>query len=682
MTIKNNIKSRVLAIVISVAMVITLTPAALLMQTDPSCADEQNVIIKWKMQDKIHETSVKYSDEFFNASSYVYNHELARLTLLTECSSWTADTSDWGTQASDDSEVALKRCSLIKDSLDTLGFTENQVFYNYGKSLNQGDDEVAAAIARNPRTNVVAVIVRGGEYGAEWASNFDVGEGENNDNHRGFDRSAQDVYNQVIEYLKGQDKSVKLWITGYSRGSAVANLLTHKINNYADTSSQIDRERIFAYTFATPQGANIKTLTEDKNLFNIVNPGDLVPCVAFSNWSYTQYGITRSFREDPSDEIVNKIRDNYYNMFGSELDVRANLAKKDKIQNLMDLATGLYPTAKQARKIQLALVDLMLIINKKTQQDDGTWMQCTNNEKNNLLNEKYGENVVSASRQKALTFINSSEAGKAMKRSMPASGTDELMKNLPYLFTLADIHGADKEVLAQLIEESHHDNDTAKLLGSLLTGTLDDAKSILIGHSPVTYISWLMLDESEAFEEELSSTDITVKDVSISESSYTYNGKKRTPKVTVTHNGKTLRLLKDYTIIYQLGRKNVGTYKVTVKGRGKYTGKVIRTFDIRPAGTSIRLLTKVKRGFITAWTKQNKRMKLSRINGYELCYCLSSEYPENARTITIDNFRKTTKKITGLESGQKYTVSIRTYMRVNDETYYSDWSKEKEVKAK
>ena len=59
------------------------------------------------------------------------------------------------------------------------------------------------------------------------------------------------------------------------------------------------------------------------------------------------------------------------------------------------------------------------------------------------------------------------------------------------------------------------------------------------------------------------------------------------PSVTVKNAaGKVLTKDKDYTVSYSSGCKAVGTYTVTVKGAGSYTGSVKKSFAIR-AATSV-----------------------------------------------------------------------------------------------
>ena len=76
---------------------------------------------------------------------------------------------------------------------------------------------------------------------------------------------------------------------------------------------------------------------------------------------------------------------------------------------------------------------------------------------------------------------------------------------------------------------------------------------------------------------------------SLSTTQYTYNGKKRTPEVTVKNAGGTkLKKGTHYTVSYPEGRKAVGTYEVTVKMIGNYSGTKTLTFKINPKAKATR----------------------------------------------------------------------------------------------
>lgn len=75
--------------------------------------------------------------------------------------------------------------------------------------------------------------------------------------------------------------------------------------------------------------------------------------------------------------------------------------------------------------------------------------------------------------------------------------------------------------------------------------------------------------------------DLADATVSLSGTSYTYDGKVKTPGVTVSLNGETLARDTDYTVSYSRGRKDVGTYKVIIKGAGNYSGSRSIPFTIK-----------------------------------------------------------------------------------------------------
>ena len=74
----------------------------------------------------------------------------------------------------------------------------------------------------------------------------------------------------------------------------------------------------------------------------------------------------------------------------------------------------------------------------------------------------------------------------------------------------------------------------------------------------------------------------------LSVTSYTYDGKAKTPGVTVKDGTKTLVNNTDYTVRYS-NNTNVGTATVTVTGKGNYTGSKSTNFKINaaPVGKSI-----------------------------------------------------------------------------------------------
>ncbi len=74
--------------------------------------------------------------------------------------------------------------------------------------------------------------------------------------------------------------------------------------------------------------------------------------------------------------------------------------------------------------------------------------------------------------------------------------------------------------------------------------------------------------------------------MALGSTSYEYTGKDIGPGVTVKdRDGKTLKYKTDYSLVYDSGRINVGTYGVTIHFMGKYSGSQTLYFDITPIGS-------------------------------------------------------------------------------------------------
>ncbi len=92
-------------------------------------------------------------------------------------------------------------------------------------------------------------------------------------------------------------------------------------------------------------------------------------------------------------------------------------------------------------------------------------------------------------------------------------------------------------------------------------------------------ITFRLISGDEPSQEDKNKADISKASVTLSQTSYTYDGTAKTPSVTVKLDGKTLELNTDYTVAYS-NNTNVGTAKATVTGKGNYTGSKTVNFTI------------------------------------------------------------------------------------------------------
>ena len=282
---------------------------------------------------------VYYSDTFFSKRNDEYNHELARASLALSMTAF-------------EQEYAVS-------FLENLGFSD-LVSYRYDQ---QGDEDKVALIMASkslpsengsaglhePDKKLIVVAIRGGKYGDEWGSNGRVGyDGESFGYHYGFHEAAEDAIVQLKEYAA--DNSIDLgesavWITGFSRGAAVANVMGAMLTGQAaggyglqktdgdavgtdaadDTSVTVLPANLFCYTFASPSTVSESLVTGNSGnavnkdavsdyttyagIYNIVNSLDIVTRLPMNangisttskgktvkySWDYVKYGTTLS----------------------------------------------------------------------------------------------------------------------------------------------------------------------------------------------------------------------------------------------------------------------------------------------------------------------------------------------------------------------------------------------------
>ncbi|MBR1741121.1 MAG: hypothetical protein IJ733_04480, partial [Lachnospiraceae bacterium] len=291
------------------------------------------------------EHSYYYNDDFFYKDSRQYNNSLAVMSLGLELSSFSDPDYEQTEAQYKEYRTDNKRAGNIQDAYEKLGF-DSWHFRNYENPLSDDSDKVAYSFAKkeicqgDQHDTLIAVVVRGGGYGAEWVSNFHVG---NSGNAIGFDTAAKKILPELKEYIKTLNitGNLKLWITGFSRGGATANILTHYINEDLESvHSSLKNKNIFAYTFATPSGyrkSKNYDRTVDGNLWNIVSANDLVPKLALVQWGFSKYGNTLVFPEYTSGALKKK----FYNYTVDELNIKnANDAEEVLTNLLYDVTLG------------------------------------------------------------------------------------------------------------------------------------------------------------------------------------------------------------------------------------------------------------------------------------------------------------------------------------------------------
>lgn len=152
------------------------------------------------------------------------------------------------------------------------------------------------------------------------------------------------------------------------------------------------------------------------------------------------------------------------------------------------------------------------------------------------------------------------------------------------------------------------------------------------------------------------------KTIKLDETAFIYDGKTKTPKLTVKDvNKKDLVEGTDYTVAIDSGRKEVGQYSVKITFKGKYKGTKTLAFTIGPNKTS--KITAAE----TADTITLKWNTVKYATGYRI-YLYNSKTGKYEKVKTLTGTSYTIKK---LKAGTKYKYAVRAYTKENGITIWA-----------
>ena len=267
-----------------------------------------------------------YKDSYFDNISCGedaldgFNHSLATASLCLALSAF-------GSNEGGNKDYSQKYKN-VKDLFEKLNFNNFQANEWYEKKPQSDSIGVAAAsknlVVDDKDYTLVALAVRGGGYESEWAGNFTIGRtGE----HYGFSKAKEQVLDFLRHYIANNHITgeIKLWLTGYSRAAATANMVAGAIDNGENLGDvTLEKENLYAYCFETPRGVLISAASDVKkyyNIYNIINKNDPVPLVAMQALKpegFTRYGVDYILPDKTTDERYTEKRaemlDFYNNM--------------------------------------------------------------------------------------------------------------------------------------------------------------------------------------------------------------------------------------------------------------------------------------------------------------------------------------------------------------------------------
>lgn len=179
---------------------------------------------------------------------------------------------------------------------------------------------------------IVAVVVRGTPGNGEWLSNLNVADtrkGSSQETHEGFERAAGEVLDAFTSYVKENNIDLgkaRVLITGHSRGASVANILGAQLDEgKGNVNGALTPSRVYDFTFESPT----TTLSNNRgnwvydNIFNILNPEDVITRVPLCEWGYGRYGedLVLPSRSNTNDVVYKQLlssMNEYFKQFSGE----------------------------------------------------------------------------------------------------------------------------------------------------------------------------------------------------------------------------------------------------------------------------------------------------------------------------------------------------------------------------
>lgn len=249
--------------------------------------DPKAYSFRYNCEEKDYNGTIYYTDDYFRSSADRSRPDvsLASASIHFAVAAFNAM----------DSAEYTDKDRNVRNLLTMLGYSD----YDCSESFHQkpSDDSIAiAAAAKKPAGadyTLMAVAVRGGGYEAEWSGNFSLGKVGN---HTDFQQCADYCMTFLRQYVQDHHITgrVKLWLTGYSRGGAVGNIMAGEIDRgNALPGLTVRYEDLYAYFFEPPQGVEVSNDPRNaryNNIWNFLNYNDVVPLVAMSELGFSRYG--------------------------------------------------------------------------------------------------------------------------------------------------------------------------------------------------------------------------------------------------------------------------------------------------------------------------------------------------------------------------------------------------------
>ena len=225
------------------------------------------------------------SDDYFLSDAQILNPSLRSMSFVLSMACFPS-------KSAKNYECVYRNAQTL---LEENGFTDIMVNEDFHRPPTSNSLGVLAAhkdlVTDGEPCSLVVLGFRDADYGDEWAINILLGrEGAATGFQHGMEQA--DIFlRSYLETLRPRLHSrVKLWIAGYSRAGAIANLLGARIGEHTGIYG-VQPEDLYVYTFESPAAAPCPNHSHHPYIHNTINPHDLVPYLAPAAWGFCRYGI-------------------------------------------------------------------------------------------------------------------------------------------------------------------------------------------------------------------------------------------------------------------------------------------------------------------------------------------------------------------------------------------------------
>lgn len=384
-------RRRILSIVMALIMVLALVPTAAL------ASSEKTVTFRY-VEDHLQKSGdtswqFPYSDSYFEKSSYTYNNSLAKISLglaLSSTSSREA-TNEKNYSKENQNYLAFVKACGFKDAQSNEWMSKPPTTRSIGVNVAQkklGKD-----------STLLAVGIRGDLYRSEWGGNLELGA---SGSHWNWDNAARQVLEFVRKYISDHNLkgSLKVWIAGYSRAAATANLTGGKLDDGYDLGKNVSLkpQDVYCYTFEAPMGAQKAQAASKKydNIHNVLSENDIVTAVCPKDWGFCRYGVDHLFpskringseyaaysqqEKDELKKVPNELFNLYWPDFYTPMGVNAPQSQKELYDRLGTALCTSFTTSRQdyVDNVQTYLIDLFKTYYSRGDKDLSTQRALSN----------------------------------------------------------------------------------------------------------------------------------------------------------------------------------------------------------------------------------------------------------------------------------------------------------------